>query len=117
MKIRLIGADRPNDFFRVIYHKEYLQVKCYMLLILLFIENISYVGGPVFGVYSTSQPHEILKARLSKILDAVTEPGRLANDLSSVDLISDPVVLSTPSLSRYDKVSKLLEEFQCLLKV
>ena len=91
-----------------------------MLLILLFIENISYAGGPVFGVYSTSQPHEILKAYLSKILNAVTEPDRLANDLSSVDLISGPVtdsVLSTPSLSRYDKTSRLLEEFQCLLKV
>ena len=91
-----------------------------MLLILLFIENVSYAGGPVFGVYSTSQPHEILRAYLSKILDAVTEPDRLANDLSSVDLISGPVansVLSTPSLSRYDKASRLLEEFQRLLKV
>ena len=102
------------------YHKEYLQVKCYMLLILLFIENVSYAGGPVFGVYSTSQPHEILKAHLSKILDAVTEPDRLANDRPSVDLISSHVadfVLNTPSLSRYDKASRLLEEFQCLLRV
>ena len=85
-----------------------------------FIAIISYTGGPVFGVYSTSQPHEILKAHLSKILDAVTEPDRLANDLSSVDLISGPVtdsVLNTPGLSRYDKASKLLEEFQCLLKL
>ena len=103
------------------YHKEYLQVKCYMLLILSFIENVSYTGGPVFGVYSTSQPHEILKAYLSyKILDAVTEPDRLANHLSSVHLISGPVadsVLNTPGLSRYDKASRLLEEFQHLLKV
>ena len=85
------------------YHKEYLQVKCYMLLILLLIiENISYAGGPVFGVYSTSQPHEIRKGHLSKILDAITEPDRLANDLSSVHLISGPVadsVLNTPGLS------------------
>ena len=90
------------------FHKEYLQVKCYMLLILLlnFIEIISYAGGHVFGVYSTSQPHEILKAYLSKILNAVTEPDRLANDLSSVDLISGHIahsVLITPTLSRYDK--------------
>ena len=102
------------------YHKEYLQVKCYMLLILLFIENVSYAGGPVFGVYSTSQPHEILKAHLSKILDAVTEPDRLANDRPSVDLISGHVadfVLNTPSLSRKDKASRLLEEFQRLLRV
>ena len=102
------------------YHKEYLQVKCYMLLILLCMENISYTGGHVFGVYSSSQPHEILKAHLSKILDAVTEPDRLANDLSSADLISGHVadsVLNTPTLSRYDKASRLLEEFQRLLKV
>ena len=88
------------------YHKEYLQVKCYMLLILLFYRNISYTGGPVFGVYSSSQPHEILKAYLSKILNAVTEPDRLANDLSSVDLILGHIahsVLITPTLSRYDK--------------
>ena len=48
------------------------------------------------------------------------EPDRLANDLSSVDLVSGPVansVLSTPSLSRYDKASRLLEEFQRLLKL
>ena len=55
-----------------------------------------------------------------EILDAVTDPDRLVNDLSSVDLISGPVadtVWNTPSLSRYDKDSRLLEEFQHLLKV
>ena len=55
-----------------------------------------------------------------EILDAVTDPDRLVNDLSSVDLISGPVadtVWNTPSLSRYDKDSTLLEEFQHLLKV
>ena len=75
-----------------------------MLLILL---SISYTGGPVFGVYSTSQPHEIRKAHLSKILDAITEPDRLSNNLSSVHLISGPVadsVLNTPGLSRYEKL-------------
>ena len=63
---------------------------------------------------------EILKAYLSKILDAITHLNRLANDLSYVDLISGPdgdSVLNTLSLSRYDKASGLLEEFQHLLKV
>ena len=62
----------------------------------------------------TSQQHEILKAHLPKILDAVTDPDRLANYLSSVDLISGPVshsVLNTQSLSRYDKAYRMLEEF------
>ena len=38
----------------------------------------------------TSQQHEILKGTL-EILDAVTDPDGLVNDLSSVDLISGPV--------------------------
>ena len=64
--------------------------------------------------------HRKFSRYLSKILDAITHPDRLANDLSYVDLISSPVgdsVLNTPSLSRYDKASGLLEEFQHLLKV
>ena len=85
------------------YHKEYLQVKCYMLLILLFIENVSLQEDLYLEfILLLNHMHEILKAHLSKILDAVTEPDRLANDLSSVHLISGPVadsVLNTPGLS------------------
>ena len=120
MKIRLIGADRPNDFFRVILPQGVSPGKMLHASNFIIYRKCFIAGGPVFGAYSTSQPHEILKAYLSKILDAVTEPDRLANDLSPVDLISGHVadsVLNTPSLSQYDKASRLLEEFQRLLKV
>ena len=95
-----------------------LSMSIWLTLLLLLFHTQEYMH--VFGVYSTSQPHEILKAHLSKILDAVTEPYWLANDLSSVDLISGPVadyVLNTLGLSRYNKASRLLEEYQCVLIV
>ena len=58
-------------------------------------------------------PLTILKKHLSKILDVVGDPNRLANDLWSVDLISNIVkdnIISTPNVPRYEKASKLLNE-------
>ena len=65
-------------------------------------------------------PFNILKRHFSEILDVVSDPNRLANDLSGVDLISDVVkdnIISTPSVPRYEKASKLLNEVQRSLKV
>ena len=50
----------------------------------------------------------------------VSDPNRLANDLWGVDLISNVVkdnIISTPSVPRYEKASKLLNEVQRSLKV
>ena len=50
----------------------------------------------------------------------VCDPNRLANDLWSVDLISNVVkdnIISTPSVPRYEKASKLLNDVQRCLKV
>ena len=50
----------------------------------------------------------------------ISDPNRLANDLWSVDLISNVVkdnIISTPSVPRYEKASKLLNEVQRSLKV
>ena len=61
-----------------------------------------------------------MKSRLPKILEATTDPDRLANDMSAVDLISGSIkdkVLTSPGLSNYDKASALLKEFLHYLKV
>ena len=65
-------------------------------------------------------PFKILKRHFSEILDVVSDPNRLANDLWGVDLISNIVkdnIISTPSVPRYEKASKLLNEVQRSLKV
>ena len=71
--------------------------------------------GPV-----QTTPFNILKRHFSEILDVVSDPNRLANDLWGVDLISNVVkdnTISTPSVPRYEKASKLLNEVQRSLKV
>ena len=65
-------------------------------------------------------PFNILKRHFSEILDVVSDPNRLANDLWGVDLISNVVkdnIISTPCVPRYEKASKLLNEVQRSLKV
>ena len=65
-------------------------------------------------------PFNILKRHFSEILDVVSDPNRLANDLWSVGLISNVVkdnIISTPSVPRYEKTSKLLNEVQRSLKI
>ena len=65
-------------------------------------------------------PFNILKRYFSEILDVICDPNRLANDLWGVDLISNVVkdnIISTPSVPRYEKASKLLNEVQRSLKV
>ena len=64
-------------------------------------------------------PFLVLKHHFSEILDLVPDPDRLANDMSTVDLITNVVrddVLTTTGLSRYGKASKLLNEAQKSLK-
>ena len=66
-----------------------------------------------------SNPLTILKSHFTRVLEIVFDPKMLANDLSSVDLITDVVkdkVLST-NLSRYEGASILMNEFQRSLKV
>ena len=56
---------------------------------------------------------------MSEMLDVISDTERLANDLSSVDLISYQVkddVITTP-ISRYQKASKLLNEIERSLRV
>jgi len=56
---------------------------------------------------------------MSKMLEMISDTERLANDLSSVDLISYPVKddVITTNLSRYQKASKLLNEIERSLRV
>ena len=65
-------------------------------------------------------PFNVLKRHFSEILDVVSDPNRLANDLWDVDLISKIVkdnIISTPSVPPYEKASKLLNVVQRSLKV
>ena len=57
---------------------------------------------------------------MSEMLGVISDTERLANDLSSVDLISYQVkddVITTNLLSRYQKASKLLNEIERSLRV
>ena len=68
----------------------------------------------------SSSPYDIVKRHTSELLDVISGPDKLANDLSSVDLISDHVkddVLTTLGISRYQKCSILLNEIQKSLNV
>ena len=68
----------------------------------------------------SSSPYDILKRHTSELLGVISGPDKLANDLSSVDLISDWVkdhVLTTLGISRYQKCSILLNEIQKSLNV
>ena len=61
-----------------------------------------------------------MKSHLSKLLEATTDPDRLANDMSAAYLISESIkdkILTTSGLSNYDKASALLKEFLHYLKV
>ena len=69
--------------------------------------------------HNGSNPHDILKSHLTSVLDAISDTTMLANDLSSVNLITDVVkdeVLTT-NLSRYKGASILMNEVQRSLKV
>ena len=65
-----------------------------------------------------SPSSEILKSHLTSVLEVVSDTTKLANDLSSVDLIADVVkdkVLFT-NLSRYEGASILVNEVYWSLK-
>ena len=66
-----------------------------------------------------NSPYGIFKRHLPEMLGVISDTERLANDLSSADLISYLVkdnVLTT-NLSRYQKASKLLNEIERSLLV
>ena len=76
-------------------------------------------GNTASKIETKSNPFDILKRHTSEILDAISDPIKLANNLSSVDLLTHQVkddVLTTPE-SRYLKASKLVNEIQRCIKV
>ena len=65
-----------------------------------------------------SSPKNILTRHLSDITDVVLDPEKLANSLHSAGLITFHIkdrVLTTSSYSRYDKVSRLVNDVRRLL--
>ena len=68
----------------------------------------------------TLTPFNVLKRHFSEILDVVYDANRLANDLWAVNLISNAVkddTITTPSVPRYEKAHKLLNEVHRSLKI
>ena len=64
-------------------------------------------------------PENILTRHLSDITDVVLDPEKLANDLHSAGVITFYMkdrVLTTSSYSRYDKVSRLVNDVLKLLR-
>ena len=58
-------------------------------------------------------PYKILKSNLTDLPKVISAPHKLANDLFAYDLIGASLqkeVLTTPSLSHYDKGSKLVNK-------
>ena len=69
--------------------------------------------------YYLVSPHNILKSHSPKLLDVITDPKKLANDLSAAKLICGPVknkVLQVPDTD-YNKASILVNEVLTSLKV
>ena len=70
-------------------------------------------------IFSDYSPSNIFKRHFSEILGVISDTERLANDLSSADLIpysvKDDVI--TTNLSRYQKASKLINEIERSLRV
>ena len=64
-------------------------------------------------------PHDILKSHSTQLLDVINDPERLANDLSTADLIAGPVKNKVSELSNtnYSKASLLVNEVITSLKV
>ena len=60
----------------------------------------------------TMSPYKILKSNVTDLLNnVISAPGKLADHLFAYDLIGEPFrneVKTTPSLSQYDKASKLV---------
>ena len=64
-------------------------------------------------------PYKILKSKLTDLLEVISAPDKLADHLFAYDLIGEPLqneVKSTPSLSQYDKASKLVNKVLHSLK-
>ena len=70
-------------------------------------------------IFLECSPSSIFKRNFSEMLGTISDTERLANDLSSADLIPYPVKddVITTNLSRYQKASKLLNEIERSLRV
>ena len=114
-------------FHTIVIHNNSVIIITLILNIDLHLASISEEAQSIDDSYTQTScepnqltPFNILKRHFSEILDMVSDPNRLANDLWGVDLISNVVkdnIISTPSVPRYEKASKLLNEVQRSLKV
>lgn len=65
-------------------------------------------------------PSKVLKKHMSKLLELISNPDKLATDCYNKNLISKSTqddVLTTTGISRYSKASRIVNDFQRQLEV
>ena len=82
--------------------------------------SICVIGMTATTISRTNLPHNILKPHVPHLLGLIPNPNKLAKQLSSYGLISEKIkdeMLNEPSLSRFEKASRLLNEVQHVLEL
>ena len=85
-----------------------LRTSLLLLLPCVFIITVVSLDVP-----TTVSPYKILKSNLTDLLEVISAPDKLANDLLANNLIGASLqkeVLTTPNLSQYAKASKLVNK-------
>ena len=85
-----------------------LRTSLLLLLPCVFIITVVSLDVP-----TTVSPYKILKSNLTDLLEVISVPDKLANDLLANNLIGASLqkeVLTTPNLSQYAKASKLVNK-------
>ena len=82
--------------------------------------SICVIGITATTISHIDLPHNILKPHIPHLLGLIPNPNKLAKQLSSYGIISEKIkdeMLNEPSLSRFKKASRLLNEVQRVLEL
>ena len=82
--------------------------------------SICVIGITATTISHIDLPHNILKPHIPHLLGLIPNPDKLAKQLSSYGLISEKIkdeMVNEPSLSRFKKASRLLNEVQRVLEL
>ena len=82
--------------------------------------SICVIGITATAISHIDLPHNILKPHVPHLVGLIPNPDKLAKQLSSYGLISEKIkdeMLHEPSLSRFKKASRLLNEVQHVLEL
>ena len=82
--------------------------------------SICVIGITATTISHIDLPHNILKPHVPHLVGLIPNPDKLAKQLSSYGIISEKIkdeMLHEPSLSRFEKASRLLNEVQHVLEL